>query len=278
VRFVLLVAVLCAGCFSKPGFSERTDARSGDDGATDAPTDAPCERHWQSPQIIPELSGNVTGEPTITGDLKTMMWALQISGSTWEIRWAERASVTAPFTIKPGEPFASMSMFDADPSITDDGLLVVYRSGSLSVPRISQATRPDRNSAWSLAAAPGAPNITVSALDVSGDGLTVYYTDTSNALFSISRPTRSGTFGSSIGPLAAGTTFPAISGDELTVFYVSGTTAISSRIRGTKGAAFPTAGTAVASGYDPDVTADGLTMVVGVGGTGAGLSTFRCDP
>jgi hypothetical protein len=272
----VVIAVAC-GCFAKPGFTERGDAGAGDDAGSDA-VDAPCERKWQPPETIAPLTGFVTGEPTITGDQTLMMWALQ-TAPDWKIRWADRSTSSGTFAVHAGEPFESLANSDPDPSITDDGLLVVFRRGTPS--GLVQSERLDRSSAWgAVGPIPGAPNTgDVSSLDVSADGLAIYYTVNTN-LFVVRRPTRTANFGAPDIMLAMGVLFPAISGDELTLYYTPGTVGVFSKHRAQKTEAFPTGtGTMVfATGKDPDVTADGTTMVIGKGGTGAGISRFVCDP
>ncbi len=269
-----LVVALACGCFGKPGFTERSDASSGDD---DAAMDAPCARRWQPAVTIPELTGLVTGEPTITGDRRIMMWARQTQAAfEWEIRWADRASVTDAFGPYPTEPFASGGPVDPDPSITDDGLLVLFRSGTPS--RLFQAIRPDRLTTWLAGPVAGGPDLDVTSLDISADGLTAYYTDGTD-LYSVSRATRSAAFGTPGPRLAQNVRFPAISGDELTIYYTTGGGGVYSKQRTSKTAAFPnTAPTTVyTDGKDPDVTADGTTLVLGKDGTGAGMAAFACD-
>jgi hypothetical protein len=266
-RVWVLAAALCAGCFSKPGFSGGGgDGDGGIDGNIDSGTGSmPCTgTTWPSPVNVMGLDNQVTGEPTITGDLKEIYWSHQSAG--WKIEWAKRTLVTSGFTTQGVVAFDPGAAIDQDPSITDDGLMMIYRVG-LDEPdaRMKQVTRLNRvpGTPWSAPIdVPGLAAATVTSLDLSGDGLTLYYTRGLTLHFA-TRNTRMDMFTEQPQILGAGIVFPAISGDELSLYYMSNNL-IHVATRGDKLSAF---GTGMPVFNDPklkdaDITADGKTMVI----------------
>jgi hypothetical protein len=255
----VLAAVLCAGCFSKPGFGG--GGGTGDGGTGDGGT---CTGAWSTPEPITALNNQVTGEPTITGDKLQVYWHVQNTPTSQEIHWASRESASEDFTDRGTvSGLDGATGIDTDPSISDDGLVLVYRIGANEqAAGFREVTRTAADLAWgaphSLA---GLNTIVPASLDLSGDGLTLYY-NVSQTLYSATRPTRGAAFTQSTTTLGTNRRFPAISGDELTLYYE--TPAITSATRSAKTVAFP-AGTAFYTDtdlHDVDVTQDGKTLVV----------------
>ena len=276
-RVWVLAAALCAGCFSKPGFSGGSAGDGGTDGATDGTGDGasdssidapPCTAAWPNPTNVTDLNNDVTGEPTATGDLEEVYWAYQ-NGSSWEIHWA---SVTTPgtlsYTNRGRAVFHTIDDgFDQDPSITDDGLVLVYRTGANeAAARVKVVTRPDRMSAWSSPVdLQGLTAVAPSTLDLSGDGLTIYY-NVGQTLRYATRSIRTAAFVEQPTSLGNNFPFPAISGDQLTMYYSSTSNGVFKATRTSLTNAFTAAGTVFAAStmlLDPDVTQDGTTMVMG---------------
>lgn len=265
-RVWVLAAALCTGCFSKPGFSGGGGADGGVDSSIDSSTDAmPCTgTTWPTPVNVTGLNGQVTGEPTVTGDLKELYWSRQSTG--WKIEWAKRASASGGFTTQGVVTFDTGAAIDQDPSITDDGLMMIYRVG-LNEPdaRMKQVTRLDRlpGTAWSSPIdLPGLAGATVTSLDISGDGKTIYYTRGTTLRYA-TRSSREGSFTEQPQTLGTSIQFPAISGDELSLYYMSNDR-IHAATRTDKVSAFEPGALVFSDTMlkDADVTADGTTMVI----------------
>jgi hypothetical protein len=267
-RAWVLVVALCAGCFSKPGFGGNGDG--GTDGSTDGASDGsidatPCTATWPSPNPVSGLNGWVTGEPTITGDLEELYWAYE-DGPEWQIHWAE---VTQPgtlaYTYKGQVAFTILDGTDPDPSITDDGLLMVYREGPSNIQtQMRQVTRASRMAPWTAPVdVPGLGGTSATTLDISGDGLTLYY-NLGTTLRYATRGDRLEPFVQQATQLGTGLLFPAISGDQLSVYFTMGTSGVYTAKRSGTSSGFlaPDAVFSSSSLHDPDVTQDDTTMVI----------------
>jgi hypothetical protein len=276
-RVWVLAAALSAGCFSKPGFSGSGgdgDGGPGDgvadsttDGTTDSSIDAPppCTTAWPTPMAVSGLTSDVSGEPTVTGDLKELYWTYQ-DGQVYELRWAEVSDLPMlAYTYKDRTSFDTDAGVDRDPSITDDGLLLVYRVGMSEVTaRMEQVERANRMSAWGPpSAVPGLGSIVPSTLDISGDGLTIYYNE-GQTLRHATRSSRTASFVVQPAQLGTNLQFPAISGDELTIYVTTNFMGVDTATRPNKGSAFGGKSAVFTDSMlkDPDVTADGKAMVV----------------
>lgn len=275
-RVWVLAAALCAGCFSKPGFSGGGGNGDGGIDATDGSTDGtgdgsidapPCTGAWATPVAVVGLENDVTGEPTATGDLEELYWAYQ-NGAAWKIHWG---SVIQPgslsYTNRGRAPFHTVDDgIDQDPSITDDGLLLVYRVGTgEQFARLKQVTRPDRTTGWSAPAeVPGLSSIVPFGLDISGDGLTLYY-NVGQTLKYATRANRVDPFVEQPGNIGSSLLFPAISGDQLTIYVTTNFMGVDMATRMNRISAFGTKSPVFSAMelHDPDVTADGKTMVMG---------------
>lgn len=263
---IAFASIVLAGCLATPA-RPRDDAAVADaqrDGAGDS---AACAGAWTTPTPLTELTNLVTGEPTITGDKLQLFWSVQNSATSWEIHWASRDAVTDIFSDRGTLPIIdNPSGIDQDPSISDDGLVLMYRVGANEQgAELHEVTRSAATDAWgNPATLAGLTTVTPASLDLSADGLTVYYV-TSQTLRSATRGSRTAAFtqnGVSLGTMFR---FPAISGDELTLYYEVGTSgSIYRTVRGSTTSAFP-AGSVLFNDtnlHDVDVTADETTLVV----------------
>jgi hypothetical protein len=224
------------------------------------------------------LLGTVTGEPTITGDLKQVFWTYQ-GTPNWEIWWADRAQPSADFMNHGAAPMLDATNgVDPDASITDDGLTIIYRVGANEgAAHLREATRTQTNMSFD---APhdlaGVATLGVTALDVSGDGLTLYYNVGMDLRYA-TRANRGASF-TPKGSIGNNFPFPSISGDQLTLYYQEATTRSTTRSSTTS--AF-TAGQDVFTDpdlHEPEVTQDDTTMVIATraGGTIAISTRVPC--
>lgn len=264
--------MLCAGCFAKPGFAggDGGDAGLGSD-ADGATVDA-CMGAWGQPVVVTEFNNKITGEPTITSDLLQVYFAKQVTGTMWEIHSASRSTTTETFTVTTAAPFGTGNQFDQDPAVTDDNQLVVFRLGGSNT--VSQAIWTGSN--WSISPA---LNTGVTSLDLSPDGLTLYYAVDGGDLYATTRTDRALMFTASNTAIATGILFPSVTADGLTLYSVDGGTpgtGVAVRTRTSTMSAFGMPTHLFTGAVDPDVTGDGNTMVVSMNGTMMGIATRSC--
>ena len=248
--------LLASGCFSKPGFNGGgTDDARGDGG----PDAASCTGVFSTPVAIPQTNGLVTGEPTIAGNLLELYWAHD--STSWLIERASRSSTTGTWGTGASINFGQGTVIDADPSITDDGTLMILRISSGGVPILVQSEKT--GGTWgTVAAVQGLTSIHPSSLDLSGDGLTLYYNDAANNLRVATRGDRLSAFVDSGGTFGNGFSFPTVSADGLLMFFSNGIGGTSRATRPTTADSFSIVGEELADYKDPDLTQDGTTLVV----------------
>lgn len=264
---LVAAALVAGGCFGKPDFSgvpgdARLDSGGGhDDAAGDAPVPDGCVGAWGQPMLRHELDGLVAGEPTITADLQTLYFAKQITGTSWEIHWADRGDATSAFTPRGRAPFdLNGSAHDQDPSVTDDGLMVIFRDGPSG--SIKQAVF---SGTWTVTNVPGLDALAPSSLELSGDGLTFYWS-TNGTLHIARRGTRTTAFVEDPATFGSNIHWPTVTGDGLHLYYtmLPSTYGVYEATRTTPTAAFAGSTMLLGSSYhDPDVTSDGAVMIVG---------------
>ena len=245
---------------SKPGFG------GGDGGSED------CVMGWRKPVAVPGFDNKVTGEPTITSDLLHVYFAKQMTGTLWEIHSASRTTTTEAFLVTAAAPFAAGSQFDQDPAVTDDNQLVVFRVGSSN--KVSQARWT--GTSWSVEPA---LDHKVTSLDISADGLTLYYAVDGGDLSATTRVDRMTAFTVSSTTIASNVLFPSVTADGLTLYSVDGGapgTGVAVSTRASKASGFGTASHLFDDVVDPDVTGDGNTMVVSMNHTTMGIATRDC--
>lgn len=254
---------MSAGCFSKPEFRGDGPADAKIDAFADGggPMDTPCTGAWGSPSLRHELDNDVTGEPAITSDLLTLYYAHQLGGSQWEIRWADRGSDTQPFSPHGKVTFDSGSTLDQDPSVTDDGKLVLYRSGTSGI--LMQASKD--TGSWVTGPVPGLPSLVPDTLDISGDGNTLYYSK-NGMLLVATRTMRSQPFTEATGNIGTGFYWASVAGDGTHLYYTMqpSTYGVYEATRAGQTGSFSGSTMLLGSSYyDPDVTTGGDVLVVG---------------
>lgn len=261
-------ALLGAGCFGKPGFSgSPSDAKTdggggGDDAGGDGPIPDGCAGGWSAPAIRHELDGLVGGEPTITADLKTLYFSKQLTANSWQIHWADRGDASSAFTSRGRAPFDTVgSAFDQDPAVTDDGQMVIFREGPSGAIKQAVFTNPG----WNVTNVPGLDALAPTSLELSGDGLTLYWS-TNGTLHVGKRGVRTAAFVEDGSAFGTGIHWPTVTADGMHLYYtmLPNTYGVYEATRTSQTSAFSGATMLLGSGYhDPDVTSDGAVMIVG---------------
>lgn len=216
MRLVALIA--CAGCNQLLGIQNTR--------LHDAPPPLPDAVGCSGVELIGPTAMPGFGD----GDLDPALSPLELwfdrvdTTNVYAIYHATRASPDVAFdptTIALVSELSSSSN-DHDPTVTEDGLDIIFASNRAAfTDRLWEATRADISQPWS--------NVhqinELSALDVqsghavSYDGLLVYYADGDDDLYVVQRATRNDPFGSPSQLLASGVAFPSVSPDQLELFY-----------------------------------------------------------
>jgi hypothetical protein len=244
-----------------------TDARA--DGSADAPPDAPasfpaCAAFSQRQNLQNGLSGS--HDPQLSRDRLELFTARQAS-STFDLYRATRSDTMTQFGI--GIPVTELDdsvADDTDPALTDDGLMIVFLSNRTgSGFRAYQATRSVVGGQFtSPNPLPGLVVQPMDGLDLSADGLTIYF-HLGTALYQATRDNRDNPFGV---PLALGNfgAFPSMSPDKLAIYYNASTGGLVRRTRVAPSDGFNGTEESVdGGGSDGDMISDGTAIVLTTG-------------
>lgn len=272
-RLAAALCVFAAGCdalFGLDPLAARPDASSG---AVDAelPADVGPACVFGPRELV---YGGGAHDPTLSADRKELFYAFDI-GSGYDIYRSLRSDTTLPFTANAIVSELSSNSDDSDPALTGDGLMIVFiseRSGT--GPRAYQATRSSRTAAFSAPQpVPGLENTAVHGIDVSPDGLTIYY-DTGTKLVAAKRTARDQPAVVLQDLSVDVTSYPSVSGDGLALYYNG--RGVMRRTRASTSATFvpATEMTVDDGGADADVLPDGSAIVF-TGGTGSTVVYLR---
>jgi hypothetical protein len=255
VQRLVLLTLACCGP-SSPG------------GAVDAGVDGEVPgcagAKFANPVALEGVIGNAS-DPSATADPLELWFSRTGIVPTYDIAGASRTSATAPFETQLDFPFNS-SASDRDPALSGDGLAMVLisdRDGSWAP---IEAVRTSKTAPFSVQA--GLPIAGVDGgIDLSVDGLTLYFADAGGDLRSATRGSRTAPFERSTEVLAAGILAPALSADELELYYArSDTVGVYRRTRASKAEPFDKDEMLVlADASDPDVSADSQRLYVKLG-------------
>ncbi len=165
---------------------------------------------------------------------------------------------------------------DADAAFSDDGLHLVFVSYRLGPPRAWEVTRTAIGQPFGGASIlRGIDGLTVNGLDLTLDGLTLYFSDAGDGELHVAhRPSFDAPFvaeevGGALRVLASDVAFPSISPDEREVFYtkLSGAVATYRRVRVDTSQAFEVAEEVIYNDADdPDISSDGRRLYFVRGG------------
>jgi hypothetical protein len=149
-------------------------------------------------------------DPSQSDDPLEIFFTWATTTSEFKVATATRGALDQPFGMPAIATFGRTPR-DGDPAITSDGLHILFMSDN----QVFQTDRATRQSPWSASTiVPGIDQFTVLGIDISLDGLTIYFSD-GWQLFTATRPDVMAPFGNPT-KLAVGVniTFPGISPDE----------------------------------------------------------------
>jgi len=258
------VVLVLAGCFAKP---EEPGPRDG----AEPYSDCSAVPFVGDAATFSEFSATSVADPSLSSDGLEMYFTTDPDPGAMTYlndiaRWS-RSSTTQLFTpdltaLPFNSPFA-----DADPSLTADGSMIFFTSRRDGSERGFFATRV--NEQWSQAQAiPGLETIDMHSLDISPDGLTLYFTDTSSTprLLMATRSATDVPFAPDATIVAMNVRFPTVSADHRELFFNGAGT--QHAVRASKDVPFqdPMPAPSIL-GVGPDLSADGQTLVLAVAGT-----------
>jgi hypothetical protein len=210
------------------------------------------------------LDGVLAGghDPGATANVRELWFSRTGIVPTYDIATATRSSDTAPFDMQ--ADFAhSSNASDRDPSPSADGLALVFTSDRDGTLRAYESRRASTSDAFGPPVAfpiSGVDN----GVELSSDGLTLYFSDDRRDLRAVHRTDRNSPFGAASEILAQNVERPTLTADELELYYSrSDATNVFRRTRRNATAAFDDDEKLVlADAIEPDVTSDGQRLYV----------------
>ena len=265
-------AVICllAGCFTKPEPFTPPDA---------APlVNCSGVPFPDNPSTFGEFLGTNPADPSLTADGLEMYFTIDPDPTadprTYRydiVRWTRTDPMGVFMRDTTPLDFNAADTPDADPSLTADGSMIFFISQRSGGERGYFATRS--SGTWGAGQSiPGLETMDMHSIDISFDGLALYFFDTSSParLMRATRPSRLDAFESPTivgGDLGTNLGFHTVSADQLEMFYLN-TTGTNHAARATVDALFEPAPPTFASiAIDPDLSADGETLVVAIANT-----------
>jgi hypothetical protein len=229
----------------------------------DARADAPgCSASaFANPQRVEGTAINAELDPTASADAHEL-WFTR-AGSSYDLFVATRADTEGAFDI--ATPFAyNTAMDDDDAALSADGRVLMFVSDRVGDDQLYEARRSAIGAAFDPPAQVGGLPVREmeNGIDLSFDGLTLYYVNLDAELRAIQRPSLDGAFGPPSPVLAAGIEFPSLSPDELELYYAKPTGGgLYRRTRAEPGIPFGADEIVVfATGGDPDVSPDSMQL------------------
>ena len=256
--------LIAGGCDRVWGLS-RADA---------APIDAaPCTSGTFEARVPLDEAPAGALDPQLRGDLLELFFTSDSMG--YDLWHMTRASVAEPFGNLEAMRTVNTGNNETDPTITADGLDLLFKSdypiGSGPF-YVWEATRPTVHDVFGAPhRAMGLEALPMNGIDIAPDGLTIYLDDGAR-LASRSRASRDAGFGMST-DLGSQASFPSIGADETEIFFNAG--GVSRRIRAALGNPFGVQDSIDVMGTDPDLAADGRTLIFELG-NGLATRTRSC--
>lgn len=245
-----LVLVLLTGCdkvFSTP-FDE--------DGNVDAGPDAPSciAGTFAAPVEVPGMFqlGTLV-DPTFASPRE--LWTVP-SVSPQALHVSTRTSEGEPFdTIE--KSLLDTPQSDSDPTFSADGKAIAFSHDAL----LYTATRDSAEPGTPFGLTMETAIYTTYGIDLSADGLLLYFVDPQEQLRMAGRGSYAERFAEAPQVLATGVRFPSISADHLELFYMHTDGAIHRRVRSAMEEVFENDQVVFDNAGDPDISVDGTTLV-----------------
>lgn len=262
-----LAAIVACGCLSKPS-PPGTDSSSCD-GLT---FEAPVAVHGSA------FDGKSPDDPTLDHGGTEIWFSYTSASAGYELVHAVASAGSFDTVTDIGALLSAAD--ESDPSLTADGLDLMFQSQE-SGSQVMETTRDNRNMDFAVPAhgvVLDAEPVESGGIELSADGLTLYYVDAQYSLYAVTRSSRTEPFGMPSEPLALGIRFPSLSADQREIFFTKpNDSGVYRRIRDTVSDTFDTAHEDVilSTGFDPDLTSDGKTLVMSVSG-GLVMATRSC--
>ena len=258
VRLALSGLVLIAGCDQVYGLRGRGN---GSDASVDE-VDAPCTLGPFNGAEVFVHNGFPAGtyDPAMSSDGLEMFYVVQ--NVSLDLRYANRPSREAPWTD--GLDIANLNDLaanDADPTITADGLSLLFtstRAGGTPSRAVYEVVR-DAGGTWSDPVRRMGIDVNAWSIDISADGTALFVMEGDLPASSLYRFKRTG-----IGKdfesrteVGVGTRFPSVSADESELYFHDGEGV--KRMINVSGA-FVSPELVVPDEQDPDLSHDGMTL------------------
>ena len=248
-----LAGIVACGCLSKPPPPGGADCDGVDFGAA-------------GPLQGSVLAGKNINDPTLDNDATELWFAYPTQPAGYELFHA--VATAGSFDAMTDISGLLSPSNETDPTLTADGLDLMFLS-ERGGPNVWEATRASRQADFVgpphgvlLASEPS----TAGGIDLSADGLTLYFVGDQDTLYSVTRATRTAAFGMPSQPLAHDTNWISVSADQRELYYTKSghSTGVYRRVRADLSDTFDMAPeeSILAAGGDPDVTPDATTLVM----------------
>ena len=234
----------------------------------DGPTECATVR-FGAPQPLTEFDdGREEHDPQLSADRREL-WLVYLD-TEFAIYRSERGSVDEPF----GTPvLVDLGMSPTrDPSLTADGRrLLFFSRGS-----VYEGVR--MGDAFEVRSVVGLPSF-VESLDISWNGLRIYFADNDGILYTADRPSLDEPF-TGVTMLFEDADFPSVSPDELEIFYEPyidvDPDVVYRRVREDIASPFGPPEIVLQSADDADVNPDGETLIVSDESSGLAILERAC--
>lgn len=209
-----------------------------------------------------QITGVTGFDPTLSADKRELIFVDKPNGD-YDLFIATRddAQASTPFANETAITQFNTTFDETDASLTEDGLVVVFKSNRSGAARAYQSERANRAVAFlTPVMVPGLESTAINGLDISPDGLTLYFDD--NVSFAAaSRTSRAAPFGNIQRFSLDHAAYPSVSPDGLELYYNAA--GIVRRTRASTSDPFDGGTAAVVDdgGSDADLTSDGSTLI-----------------